>query len=115
MAKSRKSKKAPNKKPIEQYDHKDKARTNNSLGGLVTPETDKEEKEKTYSYTYIVEVHGFDYFNTKTGNLESGGKKNSAMWMLDPDYGGRTLYPRQVFSPMADGKEGWSKLAKNRN
>ena len=27
------------KKPIEQYDHKDKKRTNNPPVGLVTPET----------------------------------------------------------------------------
>jgi len=29
------------KKPIEQYDHKDKKRANNPPVGLVTPETDK--------------------------------------------------------------------------
>ena len=31
-----------------------------------------------------VEVMGFDYYNPKTGNVESGGKKNIAMWMLIP-------------------------------
>ncbi len=38
------------KKPIEQYDHKDKTRVNNPPVGLVTPETDKEEANKTYAY-----------------------------------------------------------------
>ena len=62
---------------------------------------------------YIVEVHGFDYYNTKTGQLESGGKDKIALWMLDTDYDGRSLYPRQVFFPMADENEGWAKLARN--
>ena len=35
------------------------------------------------------------------------------MWMLDNDYDGRSLFPQQVFFPMAGDKEGWSKLAKN--
>jgi len=60
-----------------------------------------------------VEVMGFDYYNPKTGNVESGGKKNIAMWMLDIDYNNRSLFPSQVFFPMAGIKEGWSKLAKN--
>ncbi|AGA34928.1 putative DNA methylase [Thioalkalivibrio nitratireducens DSM 14787] len=60
-----------------------------------------------------VEVHGFDYFDTKTGELRSGGKKNIALWELDTDYDNRSLYPRQVFFPMAGGKEGWFKLRKD--
>jgi adenine-specific DNA-methyltransferase len=35
------------------------------------------------------------------------------MWMLDTNYDGRSLFPRQVFFPMAGDKEGWSKLARN--
>ena len=50
---------------------------------------------------YEVEVHGFDYYNPRSGKVESGGAKNIAMWMLDPDYDGRSVYPRQVFFPMA--------------
>jgi adenine-specific DNA-methyltransferase len=34
------------------------------------------------------------------------------MWELDTDYDGRSLYPRQVFFPLAGPKSGWSKLAK---
>ena len=33
--------------------------------------------------------------------------------MLDSNYDGRSLYPRQVFFPMAGAKEGWARLAKN--
>jgi len=60
-----------------------------------------------------VEVMGFDYYNPKTGNVDSGGKNNIAMWMLDTDYNNRSLFPSQVFFPMAGQKDGWSKLAKN--
>jgi very-short-patch-repair endonuclease/DNA modification methylase len=60
-----------------------------------------------------VSVHGFDYFNTKTGNLESGGAHQIAVWLLDTDYDGRSLFPRQVFFPMAGDKEGWARLARN--
>ena len=60
-----------------------------------------------------VSVLGFDYYNTKTGGVESGGADKIAMWLLDPDYDGRSLFPRQVFFPMADAKDGWAKLARN--
>jgi adenine-specific DNA-methyltransferase len=59
---------------------------------------------------YEVEVHGFDYFDTATGELKSGGTKNIAMWMLDTDYDNRSLFPRQVFFPMAGDKDGWNRL-----
>jgi adenine-specific DNA-methyltransferase len=62
---------------------------------------------------YQVEVQGFDYYNPKTGTVESGGKGDIAMWMLDHDYDGRSLFPSQVFFPMAGAKEGWATLAKN--
>jgi adenine-specific DNA-methyltransferase len=60
-----------------------------------------------------IAVNGFDYYNTKNGHIESGSNDKIAMWMLDPDYDGRSLFPRQVFFPMAGVDEGWSKLAKN--
>jgi len=62
---------------------------------------------------FQVEVKGFDYYDTITGNVISGSDKNIAVWMLDPDYDGRSLFPRQVFFPMSSDVEGWSKLAKN--
>ena len=60
-----------------------------------------------------VAVQGFDYYNTKTGDVESGGEDKIAMWMLDTDYDGRSLYPRQVFFPMASSDDGWARLARN--
>ena len=60
-----------------------------------------------------VSVQGFDYYNTKTGTVESGNIDKIAMWMLDTDYDGRSLYPRQVFFPMASSNAGWSRLARN--
>ncbi|MFZ2145660.1 MAG: DNA methyltransferase [Sedimentisphaerales bacterium] len=62
---------------------------------------------------YKVEILGFDYYNTITGNIDSGGTDKIAMWMLDTDYDGRSVYPRQVFFPMAAENEGWARLAKN--
>ena len=61
----------------------------------------------------VVEVHGFDYFDTVKGELVSGGKSKIAMWALDTDYDERSLFPRQVFFPMAGKGEGWEKLKKN--
>ena len=60
-----------------------------------------------------VEVRGFDYYNTKTGDVESGGEDKIAVWSLDTDYDGRSLYPRQVFFPMSGSNDGWSRLARN--
>ena len=60
-----------------------------------------------------VEVRGFDYYNTKTGDVESGGEDKIAVWSLDTDYDGRSLYPRQVFFPMSGPNDGWSRLARN--
>jgi adenine-specific DNA-methyltransferase len=71
----------------------------------------KDKKDKTELWE--VEVKGFDYYDTKTGQIVSGGTAQIAMWMLDTDYDGRSLFARQVFFPMAGEKEGWSKLAKN--
>ena len=60
-----------------------------------------------------VEVRGFDYYNTKTGDVESGGEDKIAVWSLDTDYDGRSIYPRQVFFPMSGSNDGWSRLARN--
>ncbi len=66
----------------------------------------------TIHYSQVT-IHGFDYYNTKTGGIESGGEDKIAVWLLDTDYDGRSLYPRQVFFPMAGTNEGWARLAKN--
>ena len=62
---------------------------------------------------WLVDVRGFDYYNTKTGDLESGGEDRIAVWMLDTDYDGRSLYPRQVFFPMAGPRGGWDRLTRS--
>ncbi|WP_262539767.1 site-specific DNA-methyltransferase [Acinetobacter bereziniae] len=62
---------------------------------------------------YQVEVLGFDYFDTVKGELISGGKSKIAMWSLDIDYDERSLFPHQVFFPIAGKGEGWEKLKKN--
>jgi len=62
---------------------------------------------------YAVVLNGFDYYNTITGEIESGDTSKIAMWELDTDYDGRSIYPRQVFFPMSGAKDGWSKLARN--
>lgn len=62
---------------------------------------------------YQIEVLGFDYFDTVKGELISGGKSKIAMWSLDTDYDERSLFPHQVFFPIAGNGEGWEKLKKN--
>lgn len=85
--------------------------------GKKTPQKKKQKKKRAggdaCATLYEVEVKGFDYYNTKTGGIESGGADRIAVWMLDPDYDGRSVFPRQVFFPMAGEKEGWAKLARN--
>ena len=49
----------------------------------------------------------------KIGNVDSGGKGNIAMWLLDTNYDDRNLFPTQVFFPVAGAKDGWSRLARN--
>jgi adenine-specific DNA-methyltransferase len=70
-------------------------------------------KTGEYKGQYEVEVRGFDYYNTRTGTIESGDTSKIAMWLLDTDYDGRSLYPRQVFFPIAGENEGWASLARN--
>jgi len=50
-SKSRRTGKAPKKRPVESYDHRDKKRANNPPVGLVTPDTDPDQgRKKTYQY-----------------------------------------------------------------
>lgn len=95
-------------------DLKKKRASNDSFWLIGQPDVKLEKiKDEESKGKYRVEVLGFDYYNTKTGNIESGGTERIAMWMLDIDYDGRSLFPRQVFFPMAGEKDGWSRLAKN--
>lgn len=88
-----------------------KARSNNQSFWLMgQPDVELRQRKDG---RYEVEVHGFDYFDTTSGELRSGGKKNIAAWSLDTDYDERSLFPRQVFFPMAGAKDGWNKLKKD--
>lgn len=88
-----------------------KARSSNQSFWLMG-QPDVEVRQLTDG-TYQVEVHGFDYFDTARGELVSGGKGKIALWLLDTDYDERSLFPRQVFFPMAGKGEGWQKLKKD--
>ncbi len=95
-------------------DLKKKRASNESFWLIGQPDVRLERiREGEHKGKFRLSVEGFDYYNTKTGNIESGGKEKIAMWMLDPDYDGRSLFPHQVFFPMAGPKDGWAKLAKN--
>ncbi len=61
---------------------------------------------------FKVRVNGFDYYDVKKGTVESGSTARIAMWMLDTDYDGMCITPKQVFFPMGGKNDGWNKLAK---
>jgi adenine-specific DNA-methyltransferase len=95
-------------------DLKKKRSSNESFWLIGQPDVEvKKVKDGEHKGEFIVSVGGFDYYNTRTGTIESGGVEKIAMWLLDTDYDGRSLFPRQVFFPMAGESEGWTKLAKN--
>ena len=88
-----------------------KARSSNQSFWLMgQPDVDVRQQKDGL---WVVEVNGFDYFDTVKGELISGGKGKIAAWMLDTDYDERSLYPRQVFFPMAGSGDGWFKLKKD--
>lgn len=95
-------------------DLKKKRASNQSFWLVGRPDVEVREIRKgEHKGKWEAEVRGFDYYNTRTGTIESGDTSKIAMWLLDTDYDGRSLYPRQVFFPMADDDEGWAKLARN--
>jgi adenine-specific DNA-methyltransferase len=88
-----------------------KARSSNQSFWLMgQPDVDLRKRKDGI---YEIEVNGFDYFDTAKGELVSGGKGKIAMWSLDTDYDDRSLFPRQVFFPMAGNGEGWTKLKRD--
>ena len=87
---------------------KKKANEESSFWLIGQPDIELKKQEGEY----IVTVNGFDYYDTRTGEIKSGNASNIAMWELDTDYNGRSLYPRQVFFPLEDSNGGWNKLAK---
>jgi len=99
---------------LQTDDLKKQRNSNQSFWLIGQPDVRVHEIEKGDDKGKVkIEVAGFDYYNPKTGAIDSGGSKNIAMWMLDTDYDGRSLFPRQIFFPMAGPKDGWSRLAKN--
>jgi adenine-specific DNA-methyltransferase len=95
-------------------DLKKKRASNQSFWLVGRPDVDLRRIAKgDHKDKWEIEVKGFDYYNTRTGTIDSGDTSKIAMWLLDTDYDGRSLYPRQVFFPMADGDSGWARLAKN--
>ena len=95
-------------------DLKKKRVSNESFWLIGQPDVQLEKiKDGNDKGKYRVQVLGFDYYDTRSGSVVSGGAHNIAVWMLDTDYDGRSLYPKQVFFPMADEKGGWSRLARN--
>lgn len=95
-------------------DLKKKRASNESFWLIGQPDIQLQRiKDGEHKGKWRVDVLGFDYYNTRTGNIESGGTDKIAMWMLDPDYDGRSIFPRQVFFPMADDNGGWSRIARN--
>jgi adenine-specific DNA-methyltransferase len=95
-------------------DLKKKRASNQGFWLVGRPDVDlRHVKTGEHKGQYELEVRGFDYYNTRTGTIESGDTSKIAMWLLDTDYDGRSLYPRQVFFPIAAADEGWARLAKN--
>ena len=88
-------------------DLKKKRTTNESFWLMGQPDVDLKKNGKKYTIT----VNGFDYYNITNNKIESGGSSKIAMWMLDTDYDGRSMYPQQMFFPMSGGV-GWEKLSK---
>lgn len=92
-------------------DLKKKRSSNESFWLMGQPDVEVRKEDGRYQ----VEIHGFDYYNTKKGEIDSGGKQNIAMWLLDTDYDERSIFPNQVFFPLAGPKQGWARLAKSLN
>ncbi len=101
--------KAEINKDLLTKDLKRKRASNESFWLMGQPDV---KLEKIKNKKYVVAVKGFDYYDTRDGQIKSGNVSNIAMWMLDEDYDGRSIYPQQVFFPLKEEIGGWTKLAK---
>ncbi|MCY4491456.1 MAG: DNA methyltransferase, partial [Thaumarchaeota archaeon] len=99
--------KAEMNKDLLTKDLKKKRTTNESFWLMGQPDVDLKKNKNEYT----INVNGFDYYNISNNKIESGSSSKIAMWMLDTDYDGRSIYPQQVFFPMS-GNLGWEKLSK---
>ncbi len=89
-------------------DLKSKQRKNESFMLIGQPDVELKKKKNDWE----VKINGFDYYNTITNKVEPGDPTRIAMWMLDTDYDGRSIYPQQVFFPMLDIQSSWNRIAK---
>ena len=65
-------------------DLKKKRASNESFWLIGQPDVGLHQIRKGYNIgKWQVYVRGFDYYNTKTGDVESGGEDRIAVWMLD--------------------------------
>ena len=87
-----------------------KKRTNNESFWLIGQPDVK--VEKTKDKKIIITVKGFDYYDTRDGQVKSGNISNIAMWALDENYDGRSVYAQQFFFPLQDKANDWTKLSK---
>ena len=101
--------KAEMNKDLLTEDLKKKRSSNESFWLMGQPDVELQRNEDG---KYTVQVKGFDYYDTRTGEIDSGSPARIAMWMLDEDYDGRSVYPQQVFFPMEGNTGGWAKLGK---
>ena len=95
---------------MQTKDLKKKTSSNESFWLIGQPDV---EVEKHKGNKYVVKVKGWDYYDPTSGQIKSGGENKVAMWLLDTDYDGKAVFPKQVFFPMAGKKDGWTKLAKS--
>ena len=95
---------------LQTGDLKKKVRNSESFWLIGQPDIDP--PKKVSKDEYIVKVKGWDFYNPDSDKVESGGKNRIAMWILDTDYDGRAVFPKQVFFPMAGKNDGWAKLAR---
>jgi len=94
---------------IQTEDLKKKRSSNESFWLVGSPDVELIKQEDG---EFRVEVLGFDYYDMVKGTIESGGKNNIACWMLDTDYDGRSIIPRQIFFPLTGEDSSWAKLKK---
>ena len=62
---------------------------------------------------YRVKVLGYDYFDVEKEELISGDLDRIVMWMLDPDYNGRSFVPNGIYFPnTSNDNHNWRSLQK---
>ena len=81
-------------------DLKKKRASNESFWLIGQPDVEAERIEEGEDQGKLrVSVRGFDYYNTRTGNVESGGEDKIAMWMLDPTMTAAACFPARCSFP----------------